>query len=302
MHYLALSFLLIFPSFSGLAQVMPTTITGNAPSYANTMLIFYLASDWISGSEEIAGQCHISESGDFNMVIPLSTTVQLYTFPGIYKGYFYAEPGKTYQLILPERREKSPEDLLNPYFEPVEIHLGLANFTSEDLNILIVMFDDAYIPYYDKHVNNIYKKPDQKKLDEDIEQMEQTFRDYQNSYFRDYRRYHYGMLKLYANRQRVQSISDEYFNNHPVLYANPSYADLFNQVYDKYFTFFGRTETGQQIYQDINQTGNYRDLMISLSKSGNFTNDTLKELVILKQLHDEFYGDQFPGYRFAEDP
>jgi peroxiredoxin len=159
--------------------------------------------------------------------------------------------------------------------------------------MLIVMFDDAYIPYYDKHVNNLYTKPDLKKLEEDINQIELPFKDYQNSFFREYRRYHYGMLKLLANQQRVQSISDEYFNNHPVLYANPSYADLFNQVFDKYFIFYGRTDAGKQIYKDINQEGSYQNLLNTLSKSNNFSNDTLKELVILKQLHDEFYGNQF---------
>ncbi len=291
--YFALGLFLMIYSITGLVQAEQTVISGNAPSYANTELVFYRTSDWISGTEEVAGQCQVSETGDFNLSISLETTTQLYIYPGIYLGYFFAEPGKTYQLILPEKRDKSPEDILNPYFEPVEIHLGLASFTSEDLNILIVMFDDAFIPYYDKHVNSIYTRTDVKKLEEDILQMEQPFKDAENSFFREYRRYHYGMLKLFANQQRVQSLSDEYFNNHPVLYANPSYADLFNQVYDKYFIFFGRTDSGKQIYQDINQSGSYQDLLKTLSKSGNFNNDTLMELVILKQLHDEFYGSQF---------
>jgi peroxiredoxin len=276
-----------------LAQAGQITVTGRAPSYANTQLTFYRTSDWITGTEEIAGDCRVSDSGDFRMVIPLETITQLLIYPGIYKGYFFAEPGKAYQLILPEKRDKSPEDMLNPFFEPVEIHLGLANFTSDDLNILIVMFDDAYIPYYDKHVNNVYGKSDLKKLEEDIGQIEMPFRDYQSSFFRDYRQYRYGMLKLSANQQRVQSLSDEYFNNHPVLYGNPAYADLFNQVYDKYFVFFGRTEAGKQIYQDINQAGSYYDLLNTLSKTENFSNDTLIELVTLKQLHDEFYSNQF---------
>lgn len=279
--------------FGGLAQAGQITVMGRAPSFANTQLSFYRTSDWITGTEEIAGECRVSDSGDFHIVIPLETTTQLLIYPGIYKGYFFAEPGKTYQLVLPERRDKSPEDLLNPFFEPLEIHLGLENFTSDDLNILMTMFDDAYIPYYDKHVNNVYIKPDLKKLEEDIKQIEMPFRDYRSSFFRDYRHYRYGMLKLSANQQRVQSLSDEYFNNHPVLYSNPAYADLFNQVYDKYFIFFGRTEAGEKIYQDINQTVSYHNLLNTLSETEHFSNDTLKELVILKQLHDEFYNNQF---------
>jgi peroxiredoxin len=268
-------------------------VSGSAPSYSNTQLIFYRTSDWITGTEEVAGRCQVSETGDFSLVISVETTTQLYTNIGIYQGYFFAEPGKIYQLVLPERLDKSSEDILNPYFDPVEIHLGLTNFSSDDLNMLIVMFDDAYIPYYDKHVNSVYLKPDFAKLDEDIQQIESPFKDYRNAYFLDYRRYHYGMLKLLANRQRVKSLSDEYFNNHPVLYENTAYADLFNQVYDKYFVFYGRTDSGQQVYNDINQAGSYHNLLHTLSGTDNFCNDTLTELVILKQIHDEFYGSQF---------
>jgi peroxiredoxin len=268
-------------------------IKGNAPLYRNTQLTLYRISDWITGTEEIAGKCVVSDSGNFLLEISLETITQLHLNLGVYLGYFFAEPGKTYQLILPDRRDKSTEDVLNPYFEPVEIHLGLVNFNSDDLNMLIMMFDDAFIPYYDKHVNNIYFKPDFEKLDQDIHQMEEPFEEYHNSYFSDYRRYHYGVLKMLANQQRVQSISDEYFNNQPVLYHHIAYADLFNQVFDKYFVFFSRSDSGRKIFDDINNKGSYQELLKTLAGSSNFSNDTLTELIVLKQVHDEFYGSQF---------
>jgi len=289
--------LMLASSFIHECRAGNAVLSGKALSYAGTDIVFYRTSDWITGTEEKAGQCRVSDSGTFRVEIPLQNTELIYTYLGIYQGYFYAEPGKTYNLVLPERHDKLPDDLLNPYFEPVEIHLGITNFTNDDINMLVVMFDDAFIPYYDKHVNNIYFKPDFQKLDADIQQMEIPFKNYSNSYFNGYRRYHYGMLKLLANRQRVQSLSDEYFNNQPVLYNNTAYADLFNQVFDKYFIFYGRTDSGKKVYDDINKSGSYRELFKTLSASNNFNNDTLKELVILKQIHDEFYGSQFsrPG-------
>jgi peroxiredoxin len=291
--YLTLFVVLILCQLSFRLQAGQTVVSGNAPSYANMHLIFYRTSDWITGTEEVAGQCYVSETGYFRFEITLESTTQLYTNIGIYQGYFFANPGMNYQLVLPERYDKSPENMLNPYFDPVEIHLGLSNFSSDDLNMLIVMFDDSFIPFYDKHVNSIYSKPNFARLDEDIRQIEAPFKDYSNAFFQQYRNYHYGMLKLLANRQRVQSLSNEYFNNHPVLYSNPAYADLFNQVFDKYFVFFGRTDSGKKVYDDINLTGSYSSLLHTLSGTNNFSNDTLTELVILKQIHDEFYGSQF---------
>jgi peroxiredoxin len=289
-------FVIVFFLFSvtaGLLKGGNIVVSGTAVSYSNTQLTFYKTSDWITGTDTIIAVCRVSDSGTFSVEIPLDYTTQLYTYIGIYLGYFFAEPGKQYNLVLPERQDKSPADLLNPYFEPTEIHLGLTNFSSDDLNMLIVMFDDAFVPYYDKHVNNLYLKPDFVKIDEDIKQIEEPFKNYANRYFQDYRRYHYGVLKLLANRQRVQSLSDEYFNNHPVLYTNSAYSDLFNQVFNKYFVFFGRSDAGRKVYNDINQAGSYTNLINTLSNTHNFSNDTLTELVILKQLHDEYYGSQF---------
>jgi peroxiredoxin len=274
-------------------SAQPVLITGRAKSYASVKLEFTRIADWITGQEETVGSCEVSDSGDFRLNVDITATQQLLVHLGVYLGYFYAEPGKTYELALPEKEDRKPEDLLNPYFKPEEIHLGLINFNQDELNMRIMMFEDAYVPYYEKHVGHIYSRMDIQKLETDIQNMEAPFQKYPGEFFTEFRRYRYGMLKLFANQQKVQSLSDEYFNNQPVMYNNPAYADLFNQVYSKYFVFYGRSEQGKQIYTDINQLGSYTALLATLSKNPNFSNDTLKELIILKQVHDEFYGDQF---------
>jgi peroxiredoxin len=284
---------LILGFFSFSLPGQQVLITGNAPSYAGATLEFMHTANWITGDQELLGTCSVAAGGDFRFTLDLQQTEQIQLPLGIYLGYFFAEPGKNYQLVLPDREDKKPEDLLNPYFKPEEIHLGLVNFSQDELNTRIVMFEDAYVPYYEKHVSNVYAKMDIRKLESDIQNMEAPFRNMQGKFFSDFRRYRYGMLKLFANQQKVQSLSDEYFNNQPVLYNNPAYADLFNQVYSKYFEFYGRSEQGRQIYTDINQLASFRSLMSTLSKNTNFSNDTLKELIVLKQVHDEFYGNQF---------
>lgn len=284
---------LILGLFAFQITAQPVMVRGRAKSYAGTALEFTHVTNWITGGEEPVGSCMVSDSGDFKLDFNIAHTQQILVHLGVYLGYFYAEPGKTYELVFPERADKKPEDELNPYFKPEEIHLGLVNFNQDELNMHIMMFEDAYVPYYEKHVSHIYSKTDIQKLEKDIQNMEAPFQNNPGEFFTEFRRYRYGMLKLFANQQKVQSLSDEYFNNQPVLYYNPAYADLFNQVYSKYFVFYGRSEQGKQVYNDINQLGSYYALLATLSKNTNFSNDTLKELVILKQVHDEFYGNQF---------
>jgi peroxiredoxin len=294
MHFqISILFLCLDLLFASGLVAQPAVVSGNAITYAGTELVFYSTAEYISGSQKEAGRCRIDAGGNFSVVLNTSETIQVFTFLGIYKGYLWIEPGRSYRIVLPEKAEKSPQEQMNPYFEPVEVHLGIENFSQEELNMLILMFNDAYNPYYEKHVYDIYNKTQPGRIDEDIESIEKSFRKYTSAYFRDYRFYSYGQLKLLANQQRVKSISLEYFNGKPVLYSNPAYMELFNRVYDHYFVFLARTEQGKKIYDDINRFNSYSRLLQTLSTDKNISGDTLQEMVIMKSVYDEYYGMEF---------
>jgi thiol-disulfide isomerase/thioredoxin len=69
--------------------------------------------------------------------------------------------------------------------------------------------------------------------------------------------------------------------------------ELFNLVYDKYFLFFARSETGNAVFSNISEQKSYTRLKKTLANDAVLTNDSLMELVILKGLHDGFFDDKF---------
>ena len=168
-------------------EAQPVIISGNAPSYAGQDLVFYTIADYISGTEKEMGRGRIASSGDFRIEIPAENTLQVFASLGVFKTFLWIEPQQEYRIILPEKVEKSPQEVLNPFFEPVEIQLAMENFREDELNTLIMMFKDAYNPYYNKHVNDIYTKPQPGRIEADIEQIEKSFRKYTNPYFKAYR-------------------------------------------------------------------------------------------------------------------
>jgi peroxiredoxin len=277
----------------GQLEARPVIISGNAPSYAGQDLVFYTIADYITGTEKEMGRGLITSDGDFRIEIPTEKTIQVSASLGVFRTFLWIEPQQEYHVILPEKVEKSPQEVLNPFFEPVDIQLALENFREDELNTLIMMFRDAYNPYYNKHVNEIYTRPQPGRIEADIEQIEKSFRKYTDTCFMAYRYYSYGQLKLLASLQRVSSIELEYFIGRPVLYDHQAYMELFNQVYDKYFTFLGRSESGKMIYRDINQFRSYSSLLRTLSEDTYITSDTLREMVILKSIYDEFYGMEY---------
>jgi peroxiredoxin len=269
------------------------TLTGNAPGYKGDKLTFYTYKDHITYQEQELGSGTVDSSGNFEIRFTIDHTAFVYSHLGQYKAYLYAEPGNNYRIILPGKSEKSKADELNPYFEEQAFHLGVDNLDEHQLNLYIVMFDDMFTPYMNKFAYDIYKKNTDEEINAAVTALTTPFESIKNEYFQNYMKYNLGMLKHLAYQMKSKKISNNYFLDKPVLYNNVAYMELFNQVYDRYFMFFSKTNEGKQLFKDINENKSYTDLKKTLGKDKVFSSDSLLELVILKNLYDEFYSDKF---------
>ncbi|HPJ46034.1 MAG TPA: TlpA disulfide reductase family protein [Tenuifilaceae bacterium] len=284
-----LSIVLLF-SQNLTAQV---TVTGNAPTYAGDDITFYRYSDLITQTEEKIGNCKVGNTGDFKCKLNIDETSFVFSYLGIYRVYLFAEPGKVYEVVLPEKEEKTEPQRLNPFFRQVEVHVGIKGIQKNDLNYLINAFDLAFNEHFNTIVNDAYAGKESISIDSLTQNLEQRFSPYNHTFFNSYRKYRYGLLNQLSLMQKSRSISDNYFLNKPILYNNPSYMELFNLVYDKYFLFFARSETGNAVFNNISEQKSYTRLKKTLASDAVLSNDSLMELVILKGLHDGFFDDKF---------
>jgi len=280
-----------------------TIVQGTAPDYAGKTLVFSTYQNQISKTEKNIANVAVQTNGDFKFTVNNSQTQYIFCHSGIFFMYLYAEPGKEYTVKLPQRIEKKQEDKLNPFFEEVKIHLMVTSSKttryaeidnkSKELNFLIRTFDDYFDPFYNKYAMKVYTKEGISDMDSTLRRIETTFDNSDNPYFKVYYNYKMGMLKFMSTRFKSRHISDNFFLNKPILYDNPAYMELFNKVYDKYFVYFGRTQTGKVIYDDINTSKSLSKLKSTLNQDNVLSNDTLKEFVILKGIHDGFYEAEF---------
>jgi hypothetical protein len=268
------------------------TISGQDTAYKGSDIIFYKYSDGISESEIEVARCKVNNNGSFSLTFNIEEITFVYSYLGIYRVHLYAEPGSSYEIILPSRQEKELQDFLNPYYSPTIVHLATKQYDEKELNMLIRMFNDAFLPYYNKHILDVHNKSNFPELDKNIDKMDKPFSSSKNVFFNEYRKYRYGLLRYLAFQQKSKSISDEYFKNQTVLFQNPAYMELFNKVYDKYFQHFSRTESGKRINTDI-AFHNLDSLRKTLSSDSVLGTGKLLDLVILKGLHDEFYNDLY---------
>jgi len=276
------------------------TISGNAPDYAGSVLTFYSIDNYFCNSETKMGECTVDDNGDFTVRFSSPNARLIYTYLGIFMARFYVEPGFSYEVKLPPRTDKSPEEKENPFFEEVTVLMNILSVKNnkgenvhleKELNFMIYKFDEIFNPLYDRlTIDAVRRRP--------VAMLDSTIRDFCDNlpytghrYFDQYAFYRSGLLFYAAQRRGMKYISNTYFADKPLLYDNEAYMELFNVTYDRYFEYFGRT--GDDIYRVINRQGSFGGLKRLLAQDGALPTDSLCELVILKNIYDEFYSDRF---------
>lgn len=268
-------------------------ITGTHSAYANKEIVFLHYADPFTGMEEVVTKTTFDSTGTFSVNIETGETKYIYACLGNKKVYLYIEPGKEYNVILPEFVALTQADKLNPFFKHIDVHLATKVFDQKELNVQIRMFMDAYQPYFNKHIEKVFTDIDFAQLDKDIEKMNKPFSKSANEFFNNFREYKYGMLRFLAYQHKSKAISDQYFKGREVLYYNPAYTDLFNEVYQKYFMHFSRADKEKKLANALSNEKTFDALRDALAIDEVLQPDELINLVALKCLHDEFYDDNY---------
>ncbi|MCX6257759.1 MAG: TlpA disulfide reductase family protein [Bacteroidia bacterium] len=284
-------------SFSGGLVV----ISGNAPSYRGHLLRLQACNDYLTGIETLLAETSVDEDGNFGFSINLEKVCRLSIKLGIYKGLLFAEPGKNYQLILPPWADKNQAQLLNPYFKPDEIYLGINNKDQNNLNDLLRGFDDHYDSLMSETILAIaYKRTVKHTVDSILAAFDRPYQPVGNSFFLDYRTYRYAYIRLILTIGGNQKIIRDYFLNKPVLYENPAYMDLFNEVYKNAEISQGEVADSTKMTDGKAANKTYNAILASMPGNHSAGNNELKEIVLLKELFNSYYEKNFPPFRLVE--
>lgn len=269
-------------------------ITGNAKTYAGKVLQWRSYSDQITFHEKILAESKVNAKGDFKFEINVDKPLISFIHLNVFKGILFIEPGKSYQIVLPERQEKSKADELNPFFKETEFFIRCVHIDSSDLNVKIKMFDKLLDSYMTESFKQFKGKVNKTTVDSIINLIEKKFSANQNEYFNNYRKYNYASYRLVAYERNKERFITTNFSNKKILWNNPAYMDLFNRVFYNYLKTLYRKPKGKAIPYNLIKRKSLSGLKSCLDSFPYLQNDTLKDLVILKSLYDNFYKDDFP--------
>ncbi|MDD3741702.1 MAG: TlpA disulfide reductase family protein [Bacteroidales bacterium] len=271
------------------SQATQVRIYGNAKTYSGNKLVFYKYSDRITFLKEQLFAIDIDSEGNFDTKFEIEEITYVFGEFGVYHAYFYAEPGGEYEILLPEFDEKDEKDIFNPFFEPEAVHLGIKDMNNTDLNYLIIDFDYYYFRYLDLNYLDIYSGGLSSDVDTFINNIELHYKDIDNQYFNEYKKYRIAALKNIATQKQYEkALVYAYFTKSPVLYDNPAYMDLFNNIYADYFDEYLTGKNGATLYAIINYGHSINRLKKLLNQNFELKGPQFRELVILKGLNDSF--------------
>ena len=275
-----------------------TEIHGHLPGYAGSEFIFETYDDYITHKSMILAKTIVGNEGHFSVKFKLDQSLTAFIKTGIYQGFMILEPGKSYDILLPEKKEKTKDEKLNPFFKEIRVFIQTRNNDSTELNTRRRHLSKHINQFLNRNMRTIaMSRMSRKKVESFIDSTRILFPAQENSTFYNHREYMIGHLRNLTYVRSIYKIADQHFSNKPVLYHNEDYMKLFNQVFDRFFVPFGQGEFGAGIHDTISKNKSLSGIQQRLQKCPSFGDQEFIDLLILKGLYDGFY---FGDYQIEE--
>ena len=292
MRFILLIWLILWtsPAFS-----RKTLIKGEAPSYAGKTIVFYEYEERILSNTKKVFEIIPDKDGIFRTETDISEIKYLFTTLESCIYYFYAIPGKTHHIEIPAPLLKTPEQKANPYFSHIPVHINvnvsgtISNENCEGLNEAIRKFDHAFDPFYHEHILRYYS-PLQSREKADSFLLASISQEPVccHEFYEEYTHFRKGILEFSEYQYNRDKLIETYFAGKRASLCNPAWWDLFNTVFEKYFSVIAGEEQFNDLYRYI-AASDYISLDNILKNASALENDTLRGLIIIKEIHSEFF-------------
>ncbi len=263
-------------------------IYGTNTSYAGSKIEIKYHTDVFTYTEKTITEFKVQADGRFSVDIDLKEVTLVFLPLGVYKGYLYLEPGKEYEIKLPPKKDLSPVQKLNPFFEQEELLIGVANADSKDINILVRKLDDKIDPFISQNFHKIYRKKENSVGIAFSEELRLEYKNVSNSFFKDYLTYRLGFIEYLSYPSSFAKIEEKYFENQELKLNNAAYTSLYKKQYGNFLTgYFSQLES-IELSKALKSENTYRDIHELMRNYPAYKNAKFRELIIATSVFDAF--------------
>ncbi len=286
-----LNFLFLFLLCVSLhSKAQNVTIKGKAhSSHIGKEVILNDYADYITYTKTRENFDTVDQNGYFELTLQSAITKPVLISIGSLTGKLYVQPNFVYGIYFPEK------DSLANNQEGTEtiVNISVYGKDSTELNALIIDFNIRYNDLFSKSTD-AYLSPAKinTMLDTFLMASQRRYKAIKNPYFKKY--VEYSFASFFSNTSRSKTLLyKQFIDRKPILYHNYEYMDFFNTHFRGYLKAYASTKNGGSIYNSINAFADYTDLKKQFSSDKTISNDTLRELLILKGLIDFYYSPDF---------
>ncbi len=221
----------------------------------------------------------------------------LYIDYGPYQTYFFAEPGKSYEIILPELNGLTEDWKTNPYFKRSKYHLKVIEKAKPDkeskLNEDIRKFNSYYDPFIDKQLIRYYDPVfAREKLDSFLHVHFSPDLIQDKNYYNNYILYKKGILEFSNKDHDLENIIDEYFTNQKINFSNPAYRELFELVFQSYFFHLSTSRDFSEVFYHL-ASNDYEVIMEYLSEDAALKNKRIFLTILMHEIYTNYYSANY---------
>lgn len=264
-------------------------IYGTASSYAGDILKAYQFTDYIVNYTEVIDTAKVQSNGYFEFSFDASVTRKVYIELNHLNTFLYVEPNKHYNIRIPTKVELTNIQLTDPYFKKEFVSAYVVSDNKYELNRLINIFN-GFISRNLKYLLAFYDDASVLEELDTLKKITDTFAiAANNQYFNLYKEYSMGVLRYVVLKDDKKIYIGSFFVNKPIMYHLSPYMDLFNYIFEDYFSSSNPLVYIPKIYQGM-YMNNFIQIKNSLVNDSILPlDDELAQLVTIKALYDKFF-------------
>lgn len=244
--------------------------------------------DMLTYEQTLVFETKSDADGNFLIEAEIDDVVMAQIAVNLERVDFLIKPDATYdiEIVIPEHKKNVS------YFEREIPELKIININDDDLyyqyHVSNMIIDDFLVDNF----NQLYRGRKHSLLDSLDVKIERNLNKIKSDFVKNNVIYRKAAIQMIVDNDNAKKVVNQYFNKQNILYSNPAYMDLFQEIFTNYFTArnFNQLELEQMLYADYGRFMSYlkeKDVFLA-------ENENLAEIIIAYNLKSMFY-------EFSED-
>jgi len=285
-------YLFVFVLFLFVSRVFSQNVTVRGKthqSYAGKIIGLFTQVDNITKINQRDDLDTIDSDGFFELALQCDFTQPVFLRINNVVAKLYVQPDFVYGITVPELDQSynynNDADL--------NVNIGIVGTDSTELNALIFDYEDLVNKMFSSEEKRFFSKPVMFKKADSLKKIcDKRYDKIDNDYFKNYVEYSIASINASVSRGE-NSLIDAYVIRKPILYNHYEYMQFFNTCFSGYVKVAVSINKGQSLTNIINVKEDY-NLLVNLLKNDKFLKqDSVRELVLIKNLWDFYFSPDF---------